>query len=104
MKFVLYDFIEGGLSKIYPKTSTDGKTYTNRVKVFVPGKEYNTSDEIVMKWVKGEIPGAETDSIATPALKEALAVNGIAFSASKCGNCANAQVHYTYNPFRIIEE
>ena len=104
MKFKLYDFIEGGVNLMVTKTAKSGKGLTNAYTFFEAGKVYNTSDPIVEKWVRGEIPGAEMDAVANDQLRQVLAYYNVPYTSHKCGSCSTAKPHFKYNPFVIKEE
>lgn len=104
MKFSLYEFQEGALHLVVPKTSKDGKGQTSAYITFEPGQVYETSDPIVINWVKGITPGASQNPVATPHLKQALDYYQVSYDTNKCGTCSSAKPHYRYNPFKVVEE
>ena len=101
--FALYDFIEGAIDRLVMKSTSDGKTTSARI-TFLPHVEYDTSDPILIKYLKGEIGDVRQKSVLTPDLKQDLEANGIEYEVKKCGTCPAAKPKAYYNPFKIVKE
>lgn len=105
MKFALQDFITGAIDRMVMKSRADGKEgYTNARITFLPGETYETHDELLIRYIKGEVGDCRQKSIATTALIDDLKRNGIEYEVKKCGTCSNAKPKAFYNPFKIVEE
>lgn len=103
MKFTLWDFIEGAIDRFVIKSNGKGG-YTNARVTFMPDEIYETEDDILAKYIKGDIGDVRQKSIVTPELMEDIKSRGIEYELSKCGTCANAKPEVFYNPFKIVEE
>lgn len=105
MKFALHNFITGAIDRMVMKSRADGKEgYTMARITFLPGEIYEAQDEILIKYIKGEIGDVNQKSLANPALIDDLKASGIPYEIKKCGSCSNASPKAFYNPFKIIEE
>lgn len=104
MKFALHEFYTGNLSKLVIKSNDNGKGYTNAYKVFEPGKDYITTDPILIQFIKGEIGEVRENPVYTADLQQTLDFYKIPYEKNKCSTCPSAKPHLRYNPFKIIEE
>lgn len=105
MKFVLHSFISGAIDRMVMKSRADGKEgYTMARITFLPEEVYETQDEVLIKYIKGEIGDVSQKSIADPSLIDDLKTHGVAYEIKKCGTCSNAKPKAFYNPFKIVEE
>lgn len=101
--FALYDFIEGAIDRVVMKSTDDGKTTTARL-TFLPHVEYDTSDETLIKYLKGEIGDVRQKSLLTLDLKQELEANHIEYEVRRCGTCPSSKPKAHYNPFRLVKE
>lgn len=103
MKFALYDFIEGAIDRLVMKSNDKGGYSTARV-TFLPHTDYETTDPVLIKYLKGEIGDVNQKSLLTKDLESELKANGVKYEVKKCGTCPSAKPKAVYNPFRIVEE
>lgn len=103
MKFTLVEFIEGAIDRFVMKSNGKGG-YTNARVTFMPGEIYETEDDVLAKYIKGEIGDVRQKSVVTPDLMNDIKTHGIEYELHKCGTCASAKPKVFYNPFKIVEE
>lgn len=101
--FALHDFIEGAIDRLVMKSNKDGLTTTARI-TFLPHVEYDTTDPILIKYLKGEIGDVRQKSLLSPNLKQELEANNIEYEVKKCGTCPAAKPKAYYNPFKLVKE
>lgn len=104
MKFALQDFISGGIDRMVMKRGDRKNGYTNARITFLPGVVYTADDELLIKYIKGEVGDVLQKSLATPDLIEELKAHNIKYVIKKCGNCSNSVPKVFYNPFKILED
>lgn len=86
------------------KTAETGKGYTNAYVLFEPDTEYETTDPVLIKFIKGEFGEVRENPVLTANLKETLDYYKIPYEVNKCSTCPTAKPHIKYNPFMIVEE
>ena len=101
--FALHDFIEGAIDRLVMKSNSDGRTTTARI-TFLPHVVYDTSDPVLIKYLKGEIGDVRQKSLLSPSLKQELEANHIEYEIKKCGTCPSARPKAYYNPFKLVKE
>lgn len=104
MKFRLNQVFEGAIERLVMCTGKVQNTESYKRMTFLPGKVYNLTDPIAIKYIKGEIGDCREKMIATPALKSTLEAAGIHYDIKKCGTCSNAKPKAFFNPFEILED
>lgn len=104
MKFMLHEFIEGGVTRMIFKTNPNGSGVINSRVTFLPGEVYEATDEKLIKLIKGEIGDIRQKSLLTPNLKETLTSYNVPYTTIRCGTCVGSKPHALYNPFKILED
>lgn len=103
MKFKLHDFYGGAVERLCIVSRKEGG-YTNAYYTFLPGKVYETSDPVFIKYITGEIGDVRENKVKTADLESDLKAAGVEYKQTKCGTCAAAKLHLVYNPFKILED
>lgn len=104
MKFKLHEFWTGNMQKLVIKSNDNGRGYTNAYVTFEPDTLYETSDPILIKFIKGEIGEVRENPVWTVGFQQVLDYNKISYEKNKCSTCPSAKPHIRYNPFKIVEE
>ena len=102
MKFVLQDFLTGAIDRMVMKRGDRKTGYTTARITFLPDTVYTAEDDLLIKYIKGEVGDCRQKSLATPDLMEELRSRGIKYEVKKCGTCSTAKPNVFYNPFKIL--
>lgn len=100
--FTLHDFIKGAISRMVAKTAEGGHGYTNARITFEPGEIYKVDDDLLAKYLLGEVGDVRQKSVYTPELLEELKAHQVPYEVTKCGTCASAKPSLVYNPFKEV--
>lgn len=101
--FKLHDFIKGSISRMVAKTA-EGGGYTNARVTFEPGVVYKVEDELLVKYLLGEVGDPNQKSVYSEDLLNELKAAHVDYFIKKCSTCSSSKPSLVYNPFKEVSE